>query len=235
MLIYCNSTGTCVGALGAQSIGEPGTQMTLKTFHFAGVASMNVTLGVPRIKEIINASKNISTPIITANLTLSTNSEFARLVKSRIEKTYLREITQYIEEVFMRDECCVIIKIDLERIRLLKLEIDVYSIIDSILSSKLKVKGQQITSISDKYIKINPSTKGALHDNIFKLKNEIANVVIKGLPKVARAVISMNEKKNNEYQLFVEGEGLKDVMGTNGVDGTTTTSNNTIEVYETIG
>ena len=38
--------------------------MTLKTFHFAGVASMNVTLGVPRIKEIINAAKNISTPIM---------------------------------------------------------------------------------------------------------------------------------------------------------------------------
>ena len=57
--------GSTVGAFGAQSIGEPGTQMTLKTFHFAGVASMNVTLGVPRIKEIINAGKNISTPIIS--------------------------------------------------------------------------------------------------------------------------------------------------------------------------
>jgi DNA-directed RNA polymerase III subunit RPC1 len=228
--------GTCVGALGAQSIGEPGTQMTLKTFHFAGVASMNVTLGVPRIKEIINASKAISTPIITANLTNSTDAEFARLVKSRIEKTYLHEITQYIEEVFMRDECCVIIKIDLERIRLLKLEIDVYSVIDAILGApKLKVKGQQICSISDKYIKINPSTKGSLHDNMFKLKNEIANVVIKGLPKVARAVISMNEKKNNSYQLFVEGSGLKEVMGTLGVDGPSTSSNNTLEVYETIG
>lgn len=112
--------GTCVGALGAQSIGEPGTQMTLKTFHFAGVASMNVTLGVPRIKEIINASRNISTPIITANLVNSTDSEFARLVKSRIEKTYLREIAKYIQEVFMRDECCIIVEIDLERIRLLK-------------------------------------------------------------------------------------------------------------------
>ena len=59
--------GSTVGAFGAQSIGEPGTQMTLKTFHFAGVASMNVTLGVPRIKEIINAAKNISTPIITVD------------------------------------------------------------------------------------------------------------------------------------------------------------------------
>ena len=60
--------GTAVGAVGAQSIGEPGTQMTLKTFHFAGVASMNVTLGVPRIKEIINAAKAISTPIITCQV-----------------------------------------------------------------------------------------------------------------------------------------------------------------------
>lgn len=112
--------GTCVGALGAQSIGEPGTQMTLKTFHFAGVASMNITLGVPRIKEIINASKSISTPIITANLNRKNDSEFARLVKGRIEKTYLREISQYIEEVFTRDECCIIVKLDLDRIRLLK-------------------------------------------------------------------------------------------------------------------
>ena len=51
--------GSAVGAVGAQSIGEPGTQMTLKTFHFAGVASMNVTLGVPRIKEIINAARKV--------------------------------------------------------------------------------------------------------------------------------------------------------------------------------
>ena len=58
-----------MGAFGAQSIGEPGTQMTLKTFHFAGVASMNVTLGVPRIKEIINAAKNISTPITKVSIT----------------------------------------------------------------------------------------------------------------------------------------------------------------------
>ena len=55
--------GEAVGAVGAQSLSEPGTQMTLKTFHFAGVASMNVTLGVPRLKEIINASNTISTPM----------------------------------------------------------------------------------------------------------------------------------------------------------------------------
>jgi len=227
--------GTCVGALGAQSIGEPGTQMTLKTFHFAGVASMNITLGVPRIKEIINASKNISTPIITANLERPDDSEYARVVKSRIEKTYLREITQYIEEVFMPNECCIIIKVDLERIRLLKLEINVHSIIDAILASKLKIKAQQITSISNKFIKVNPGHKGSLHDSLLKLRNDLSNVVIKGLAKVNRAVISIDEKKSTVYKLFVEGQGLKEVMGTNGVNGSQTTSNNTVEVFECIG
>ena len=88
----CVRVGTAVGAIGAQSIGEPGTQMTLKTFHFAGVASMNVTLGVPRIKEIINAAKNISTPIITATLVVDDQERSARIVKARIEKTYLGDV-----------------------------------------------------------------------------------------------------------------------------------------------
>jgi hypothetical protein len=59
------------------------------------------------------------------------------------------------------------------------LELNVHFIIDSILKSKLKIKPQQITSISDKYIKVNPGEKGALHDSILKLKNDLANVVIK--------------------------------------------------------
>lgn len=87
--------GSAVGAVGAQSIGEPGTQMTLKTFHFAGVASMNVTLGVPRIKEIINASKNISTPIITCKLVTKDDERAARVVKGRMEKTYLSDVRDF--------------------------------------------------------------------------------------------------------------------------------------------
>ena len=115
--------GTAVGALCAQSIGEPGTQMTLKTFHFAGVASMNITLGVPRIKEIINASKKISTPIVTVSLDDETDPEFARVVKGRIEKTTLGEVTSCIEEVFLPDDCFLLVKLDIERIKLLKLEV----------------------------------------------------------------------------------------------------------------
>lgn len=116
--------GTAVGALAAQSIGEPGTQMTLKTFHFAGVASMNITQGVPRIVEIINATKAISTPIITAEIENNTNMEFARKVKARIEKTTLGEISSYIEEVYKMNECFLLIKLDLGRIRVLGLEVN---------------------------------------------------------------------------------------------------------------
>ncbi len=119
-LISMCYTGTAVGAVCAQSIGEPGTQMTLKTFHFAGVASMNITLGVPRIKEIINAARNISTPIITAELDINTDPEYARIVKGRIEKTLLGEVAEYIEEVFLPDDCFLLVKLDLERIKLLK-------------------------------------------------------------------------------------------------------------------
>lgn len=84
--------GSTVGAVGAQSIGEPGTQMTLKTFHFAGVASMNVTLGVPRIKEIINAAKAISTPIISCKLVAYDSEASARIVKGRLERTHVGDV-----------------------------------------------------------------------------------------------------------------------------------------------
>ncbi len=66
--------------------------MTLKTFHFAGVAGMSITQGVPRIKEIINASKVISTPVISCDLIQQKDLVAARMVKGRIEKTYLRDV-----------------------------------------------------------------------------------------------------------------------------------------------
>ncbi|HEV2166701.1 MAG TPA: DNA-directed RNA polymerase subunit A'', partial [Thermoplasmata archaeon] len=54
-----------VGIIAAQSIGEPGTQMTLRTFHYAGVAEMNVTLGLPRLIELVDARRIPSTPMMT--------------------------------------------------------------------------------------------------------------------------------------------------------------------------
>eukprot|EP00818_Percolomonas_sp_WS_P008331 CAMPEP_0117439584 /NCGR_PEP_ID=MMETSP0759-20121206/2639_1 /TAXON_ID=63605 /ORGANISM="Percolomonas cosmopolitus, Strain WS" /LENGTH=1474 /DNA_ID=CAMNT_0005231301 /DNA_START=60 /DNA_END=4484 /DNA_ORIENTATION=- len=87
--------GEMCGALAAQSIGEPATQMTLNTFHFAGVSSKNVTLGVPRLKELINVSKNIKTPQLTVYLSESHrhDNEKAKEVQSQLEYTTLGTIT----------------------------------------------------------------------------------------------------------------------------------------------
>lgn len=102
--------------------------MTLKTFHFAGVASMNITLGVPRVLEIINAVANINTPIITASLINNTVEPSARIVKGRIEITKLGEISKYIEEVFTPNGCFLNVKIDLDTINALYLELTIEDI-----------------------------------------------------------------------------------------------------------
>uniref|UniRef100_A0AC35F5M8 DNA-directed RNA polymerase subunit n=1 Tax=Panagrolaimus sp. PS1159 TaxID=55785 RepID=A0AC35F5M8_9BILA len=87
--------GEMVGPLAAQSLGEPATQMTLNTFHYAGVSAKNVTLGVPRLKEIINVSKQPKTPSLTVFLMGETakKAEAAKDVLCRLEHTTLRKVT----------------------------------------------------------------------------------------------------------------------------------------------
>merc|ERR1711971_959256 len=231
--------GTAVGALCAQSIGEPGTQMTLKTFHFAGVASMNITLGVPRIKEIINASKKISTPIVTAILDNNTDPEFARRVKGRIEKTTLGEVCEYLEEVMLPDDCFLLIKLHVERIKLLKLEVSAETIRFSLCTSRLKIKPSNCVIIGESLITVKPSPSGktTMYYQLQQLKEKVPGVVIKGLPTVSRAVMHMDESKggSTKYKLFVEGDNLREVLATPGVKGVSTKSNNTLDVADTLG
>ncbi|XP_005098920.1 DNA-directed RNA polymerase III subunit RPC1 [Aplysia californica] len=226
--------GEAVGAVCAQSIGEPGTQMTLKTFHFAGVASMNITQGVPRIKEIINASKSISTPIITAELEDSRDPELARRVKGRIERTSLGEVSEYLEEVYLPDDCFILIKLDVDRIRLLKLEVSVHSIAQSILASKLKVRAPDIKVHSDAVLSVSStaSSKVSVYYRLQELKKSLGGVTIIGIPSVNRAVIHEDQ---GVYKLLIEGDNLGGVMGAQGVDGSRARSNNTFEVWRTLG
>ncbi|KAI8274753.1 DNA-directed RNA polymerase II subunit [Colletotrichum sp. SAR11_57] len=93
------SPGEMVGVIAAQSIGEPATQMTLNTFHFAGVSSKNVTLGVPRLKEILNLAQNIKTPSMVVYLSGEENAsqEAAKALRSTVEHTTLRSVTAVTE------------------------------------------------------------------------------------------------------------------------------------------
>ncbi|SCU85781.1 LAME_0D02762g1_1 [Lachancea meyersii CBS 8951] len=242
--------GTAVGAVGAHSIGEPGTQMTLKTFHFAGVASMNVTLGVPRIKEIINASKVISTPIINAVLVNDNDERAARVVKGRIEKTLLSDVAFYIQDVYRDNMSFLQVKVDLSTIEKLQLELTVEDIAVAITrASKLKIAASDVSIAGKEKININVYAEGSklksistsakdpgeneIFYRIQHLRRSLPAIVVKGLPDIARAVI--NVKDNGKRELLVEGYGLRDVMTTDGVIGWRTKTNHVLEVVSVLG
>ncbi|KAI8573806.1 hypothetical protein RHMOL_Rhmol01G0304200 [Rhododendron molle] len=231
-------SGTAIGAIGAQSIGEPGTQMTLKTFHFAGVASMNVTLGVPRIKEIINASKKISTPIITAPLDRDDNLKTARMVKGRVEKTLLGQVAKSVRIVMTSRSASIVITLNMESIQASQLCINSQHVKESILRTpKIKLKEPNIKVLDARKLEIiPPADKSELHFELHSLRNKLPLVVVKGVNSVERAVINRTKVDNKEqYNLLVEGTGLQDVMGTEGINGCKTTSNHIMEVQQVIG
>ncbi|XP_048139479.1 DNA-directed RNA polymerase III subunit 1 isoform X2 [Rhodamnia argentea] len=233
--------GSAIGAIGAHSIGEPGTQMTLKTFHFAGVASMNVTLGVPRIKEIINGTKKILTPIITAELDRDDNVNIARMVKARIDKTILGQIAKSIKIVMTSRLGSIVITLDMNRIEESQLSIDANTVRESIMqTTKIKPKQLQINVLDVTKLEVVPLVdRGKLHFELHSLKNMLPNVIVKGVKTVERAVVNKGKEKykDNEgkakerekYSLVVEGTGLQEVMGTDGIDGRKSKSNHVIE------
>ena len=107
--------GEMVGMIAAQSIGEPTTQMTLNTFHFAGVASKsNVTRGVPRIDEILTLSASIKNPSLTVFLEPNeqTDKDRASTIQYMLEHTKLQEVVKNIEICFDPDDLNTLIEED---------------------------------------------------------------------------------------------------------------------------
>ncbi|GIQ84843.1 hypothetical protein KIPB_006415 [Kipferlia bialata] len=228
--------GSVCGALAAQSIGEPATQMTLKTFHFAGVASMNVTLGVPRLKEIINAVERISTPVMSVQL-LGAGIEAARFVKGRLERTLLGEVCTYIREVFDPSLARVELQLDMKTLASLQLDLTSEDVKRAILKHpKINLKPDRISCGRGGEIFIGSpnETREQLFFELQRVKLALPSVVVRGLPSVSRAVI--NHKTSGEgYELLVEGMGFLEIMGTSGVDAYTTITNNILEISRVLG
>ncbi|KAL8542647.1 hypothetical protein ACS0TY_003506 [Phlomoides rotata] len=113
------AAGEMIGCVAAQSIGEPATQMTLNTFHYAGVSAKNVTLGVPRLREIINVAKKIKTPSLSVYLKpdVSKTKERAKNVQCALEYTTLRSVTQATEVWYDPDPMSTLIDEDVEFVK----------------------------------------------------------------------------------------------------------------------
>ncbi|KAF2005986.1 beta and beta-prime subunits of DNA dependent RNA-polymerase [Amniculicola lignicola CBS 123094] len=256
---YSRSTvqpGHAVGAIGAQSIGEPGTQMTLKTFHFAGVAGMSITQGVPRIKEIINASNTISTPFIECELSNKISEEAARDVKARVEKTFLRDIILYVEDVWGPEGAYLSMRFDWDTIKKLHIGIVFDQITAAIKSHKalkwgkagttVRITGNLIrVGVPDPSAPVGRSQKAqssktkSFYERVQYVKGLIGDVVISGYPEAQRAIIkkgsSPNEDGHYEHALVVEGYGLLACMTTPGIEPHTTKSNHIMEVRKVLG
>ncbi|EZG50618.1 DNA-directed RNA polymerase [Gregarina niphandrodes] len=251
--------GEAVGAIGAQSIGEPGTQMTLKTFHFAGVASMNVTLGVPRIKEIINAASKIGTPILTVPLALNKNSfSFAQMVKGQLQCVSLGQVCRYVKQVLSPEGAWVVVRLSKDAIQNNFLEVDAERVCAKILEQgtvgKLKMR-EGLIEIVHKYKLIvkPPGTREGVNGLSFQLTalmDSLPHVSVCGMKTVRRCIVQTKSKGNgekgngekgngeeelNEYSLAVEGEGLRQIMGVEGVDGNRVGCNSIMEVKDVLG
>lgn len=256
--------GTAVGAIGAHSIGEPGTQMTLKTFHFAGVASMNVTLGVPRIKEIINASKVISTPIIKAVLVNDKDERAARVVKGRVEKTLLEDVARYIEDVYKENQAFLQVKIDVKTIEKLQLELSIDQIANAIVASKLKITRGDVSIVGKNKIQVLVNDIGVDYKSTGRLasnkeltalakdadererleKNALFFKMQQLKRQLTKVVVKglpeisravINVKDDDKKELLIEGYGLKNVMATDGIIATKTRTNHILEIYQVLG
>ena len=233
--------GEAVGAVAGQSIGEPATQMTLKTFHFAGVASMNITSGIPRIKEIINYTQKISTPVIYAKLVQEDDITAAKIVKGRIEKIKLNRVCKYIKEIISPEGCYIKIKLDRDYINSSHLEISIQKVREALLLNKKKLnlklrENHIIIKNENKLIIYPPETdRNYLYFSLEVMMKNLPEIIISGISTVNRIVINKKDNDEKKYMLAIEGTGLLDIMKTDGVDYKHCTSNNINEILNTLG
>ncbi|MDO8841457.1 MAG: DNA-directed RNA polymerase subunit A'' [Methanocalculus sp.] len=221
-----------VGIIAAQSIGEPGTQMTMRTFHYAGVAEINVTLGLPRLIEIMDARKEPSTPTMTIYLEdgYRDDRDKAREVSWDVEASPLHEFGD--------------ITTDMENMRVIvtlnKAVCDKRRIKVSEILERAPAKIRERRHYRDFEFEVN-EPEGIIrflpkdplsYQNLFQLVEHVRNVIVQGIDDIRRVVV---RKESGEYILYTEGSNLKDVFEVEGVDTSRTRTNNINEISQILG
>ena len=221
----CVEPCEAVGVVSAQSIGEPGTQMTMRTFHYAGVAEINVTLGLPRLIEIVDARKSPSTPMMTVALEdgYSTDRDKARAVAWEIEATHIEHLADVTTDLANMQ-----LIIDLNGKVLTQRNMGIDDIADK-LRDELKVNITSPDAVQNQLI-ITPDAPS--YRGLLQLAKNIHTITLKGIEGIKRVVI---RKDGDEYTLYTEGSALKDVLQIEGVAATRTHTNNIVETYDVFG
>ncbi|MCK5342136.1 MAG: DNA-directed RNA polymerase subunit A'', partial [Candidatus Heimdallarchaeota archaeon] len=212
--------GEAVGIISAQSIGEPGTQMTLRTFHYAGVKEQNVTLGLPRLIEIVDARRIPSTPIMTIYLKSKhkKHKETAVEIARKIIYSDLELIASAIYEDAIREEIVV---------ELNKPMMDDRAITSDDITAKLKPPHATFV-IKDDTVYIKPEKI----ENMKKLLNKVPALPVKGVPGIKRVLVT---EEHGEWVIRTDGSNLSKVLEIEGIDTSRTTTNNVHEIAATLG
>ncbi len=221
-----------VGINAAHSIGEPGTQMTMRTFHYAGVAEINVTLGLPRLIEIMDARKEPSTPTMTIFLDKEyrENRDKAREVSWKIEAAPLHEFGDIETDIA---EMCVLVMINKDVCKKRKVPVsEVLARAPQKIKEKRHYRDFEVEiNETDGIIKFLPKNEES-YQNLFQLAEHVRQVIVQGIDDIKRVVV---RKENDEYILHTEGSNMKDVFEIDGVDCTRTRTNNISEIASTLG
>ena len=236
-----------VGITTAQSLGEPGTQMTMRTFHYAGVATVNVTQGLPRIIEIVDARKVPNTPTMNIYLEefnskgkpLRTNEKLARELAAGIETTTATDIAAIDVEVTQRYINLQLIPANLKLKNMTGAEV-----LDK-LSRALRLYIQSDNEDRPKVLKIIPgiskaedltnlATDPPTYTALLQLEDKIKKLRLKGLPGISRANVQ-GPNKDGEYYISTIGSNLTKVSEFAGVDRSRTYTNNISEIYDYLG
>ena len=230
------------GIITAQSIGEPGTQMTMRTFHYAGVATVNVTQGLPRIIEIVDARKVPQTPTMTIRLQpdKKTSAEEAQKLAAAIEVTTTVGIASLETDVAQRRLVLKLNKSNLKQKKMTASEVK-----DKLeQATRLYVQADKEGNKASKLTMIpgvhSEEDLAELAENppsytmLLQLEEKIRDLRLKGIPNVERANVQLDDK-TGEYYLSTIGSNLSRVSEIETIDRSRTYTNNIIEIYEYLG
>ncbi len=214
--------GEAVGTVAAQSVGEPGTQMTMRTFHYAGVAELNVTLGLPRLIEIVDARKKISTPTmdIYFEKEYQNDEEFVKKLANRIGKSTINDIIKDFNLNYA--EMNVQVELDQKKIEDKRLDYD--EIIASIEKAFKKV------NIKDNMLTFEPS-KTTIRE-LRLLADKVRDLQVSGIKNIGKVII---RKGDEEYTIHTEGSNLGAVLKIDGIDKIRTSTNDIFEIETVLG
>ena len=213
--------GEAVGIVAAQSMGEPGTQMTLRTFHYAGVREQNVTLGLPRLIEIVDARRTPSTPIMAIYLDKEhrKSKEKATEIARNIICTNIEDIIE-VEPYIDPEQEAIVIKLNPSMM-------EERGVTAEELPAMLHIPNYTV-KVKEGLLIIEPNKPTDLK----KLLDKISDQYVKGAPDIRRVLVTEEE---GEWVIRTDGSNLPSILDVYGLDPTRTTTNHVHEIAKTLG